>query len=48
MRQRWTERNVVVHLPGGDLDISWESETSAVFMTGPATEVFRGEYHLTD
>lgn len=37
----WTERKVVVHLPGGDLDIRWDDH-QAVFMTGPATEVFRG------
>ena len=38
-----TERNVTVHLPGGDLQIQWKESTSPVFMTGPATEVFRGE-----
>lgn len=40
----WTERKVTVHLPGGDLDIRWEADKQSVFMTGPATEVFRGEY----
>ena len=44
----WTERNVTVHLPGGDLDIRWERDTDSVFMTGPATEVFRGEYTWDD
>lgn len=39
-----TERNVTVHLPGGDLQIQWKENTSPVFMTGSATEVFRGEY----
>lgn len=39
-----TERKVVVHLPGGDLQIRWEGNEQPVFMTGPATEVFRGEY----
>ena len=38
-----TERNVTVHLPGGDLLIQWKDNTSPVLMTGPATEVFRGE-----
>ncbi len=43
-----TERIVTVHLPGGDLIIEWKENTSSVYMTGPATEVFRGEYILTD
>lgn len=38
-----TEREVTVHLPGGDLLILWKDKTSPVLMTGPATEVFRGE-----
>ena len=45
MRQGLTERDVVVHLLGGDLDIRWDID-GMVFMTGPATEVFRGEYKL--
>lgn len=39
-----TDRIVTVHLPGGDLKIQWDSALSSVFMTGTATEVFRGEY----
>jgi len=38
------ENNVTVHLPGGDLQILWKGKNSPVYMTGPATEVFRGEY----
>ncbi len=37
------ERRVVGHLPGGDLELEW-SESGEVFMTGPATEVFSGEW----
>ena len=37
-----TERNVLAHLPGGDLHLEWSSQTDEVFMTGPATEVFTG------
>ena len=40
-----TEREVLVHLLGGDLVIHWDEETNHVFMTGPATEVFSGEYN---
>jgi len=39
-----TERTVTAHLPGGDLKIQWKENVSPVFMTGPATEVFRGEW----
>ncbi len=38
-----TERNVLVHLRGGDLQLEW-AESGEVFMTGPAVEVFSGEY----
>ncbi len=37
------ERRVQAHLRGGDLKLEW-SEGGDVFMTGPATEVFRGEW----
>lgn len=36
-----TGRRVAVHLPGGRLDIEW-ADNGRVYMTGPATEVFRG------
>ncbi len=42
---RLTDRKVLVHLLGGDLIIEWDEETNHVFMTGPATEVFSGEYN---
>jgi len=38
-----TGRAVKVHLPGGTLFIEWAGDNH-VYMTGPATEVFRGEY----
>ncbi len=38
-----TGRRVLVHLPGGDLDIEWSEADNHVYMTGPATEVFEGE-----
>jgi diaminopimelate epimerase len=38
---------VTVHLLGGDLFIEWDgNETHSVFMTGPATMVFKGEIAL--
>lgn len=39
------DRTAKVHLDGGDLTIEW-AEDGRVFMTGPAEEVFRGEYLL--
>ena len=35
------EREVIVHLPGGDLLIQWEAD-NRVYMTGPAAYVFKG------
>ncbi len=35
---------VLVHLTGGDLNIKWDQKTNHVFMTGPAEEVFKGEW----
>ncbi|MCC8194778.1 MAG: diaminopimelate epimerase, partial [Deltaproteobacteria bacterium] len=41
----WTDRKMTIHLTGGDLLIEWD-ENGMVFMTGPATIVFDGEYIL--
>jgi diaminopimelate epimerase len=37
-----TERKILAHLPGGDLELHW-AENNRVYMTGPAVEVFSGE-----
>lgn len=39
-----TGRRVTVKLLGGDLLIEWDQATNHVFMTGPAAEVFEGEF----
>ncbi len=39
-----TERQVLIHLLGGDLELEWNSDNNHVYMTGPATEVFSGEW----
>jgi diaminopimelate epimerase len=39
-----TGRKVLAHLPGGDLELEWPGDGQSVFMTGPATEVFSGEW----
>jgi diaminopimelate epimerase len=41
-----TERRLLAQLPGGDLELEWPSDSASVFMTGPATEVFSGEWPL--
>ena len=40
-----TERRILAHLPGGDLGLEW-AEDGNVYMTGPAMEVFAGEWTL--
>ncbi|MCR5250487.1 MAG: diaminopimelate epimerase [Lachnospiraceae bacterium] len=37
-----TDREVTVHLPGGDLQIEWRESDGHVYMTGPARIVFEG------
>ncbi len=39
-----TGRTLLAHLPGGDLELEWPDDAGAVFMTGPATEVFSGTW----
>jgi diaminopimelate epimerase len=41
-----TDREILNHLRGGDLRLRWEEATNHVFMTGPAVEVFHGEWPL--
>jgi diaminopimelate epimerase len=36
------ERDVTVHLPGGDLALEWSERDDHVYMTGPTAEVFAG------
>ena len=40
------ERSVAIELRGGELEIDWENDESPVFMTGPAAEVFSGEFPI--
>src|SRR5438045_9057957 len=39
-----TGRRLLAHLPGGDLQLHWSEADNRVYMTGPATEVFTGEW----
>jgi len=40
-----TERKVLAHLPGGDLELDWAA-SGEVYLTGPAVEVFSGVWPL--
>ena len=39
-----TERRILNHLLGGDLELEWNEASNRVYMTGPATEVFSGNW----
>jgi diaminopimelate epimerase len=39
-----TERKILAHLPGGDLELQW-ADDNRVYMTGPAVEVFSGHWN---
>jgi diaminopimelate epimerase len=39
-----TGRKILAHLPGGDLELEWFEADNCVYKTGPATEVFSGEW----
>ena len=40
-----TERRVTGHLRGGSLELEWNEADNQVYMTGPAVEVFNGEWY---
>lgn len=39
-----TDRHIIAHLPGGDLELEWNEDENVVYMTGPADEVFSGNW----
>ena len=39
-----SQRRVTIHLLGGDLELHWNEADDHVYMTGPAVEVFQGEW----
>lgn len=42
------DARVQVHLPGGELDISWHGDGTPVMMTGPTAKVFDGFLRIND
>ena len=47
MNKGLTENQVIVHLRGGDLSVR-RDDKGIIYLTGPATEVFRGTYNWED
>ncbi len=41
-----TSRQLLAHLPGGDLRLDWREDDNHLLMTGPAVTVFQGDYPL--
>ncbi|MBM4019236.1 MAG: diaminopimelate epimerase [Planctomycetes bacterium] len=37
-------RRILVHVPGGDLEVEWPDDAAPVTLTGPVDEVFTGEW----
>lgn len=42
-----TDRKLLAHLPGGDLELEWREADNHVFKKGPATEAFSGDWPET-
>jgi diaminopimelate epimerase len=41
-----TDRDLLLHVRGGDLHVRWDGATDHVFLSGPAVEVFQGSLPL--
>ncbi len=41
-----TNHKLLAHLPGGELELEWTGNGASVKMTGPASEVFTGNWEL--
>ena len=39
-----TDRKATIEVLGGKIQVEWDEESDCVFMTGPATIVFEGEF----
>lgn len=39
-----TDRQIRLHLDGGDLQVRWDADNNHLYMTGPAEAVFQGQY----
>jgi diaminopimelate epimerase len=43
----FTDREVFVHLPGGNTFLQWEESDNHIWLTGPAAYVFTGTFDFT-
>ncbi len=41
---KMTKRDITVRMPGGELQASWNEDTGHIMISGPAVEVFRGQW----
>ena len=41
---RRSQRKITAHLPGGDLQLEWRESDNHVYLTGPAVELFSGQW----
>lgn len=39
-----TDRQILAHLPGGDLQLLWQQGDNHVYLVGPAEEIFTGDW----
>ncbi len=46
IEQQWLDATVNVELRGGKLTIAWQGRNQPVYMTGPATTVYEGQFAL--
>jgi diaminopimelate epimerase len=44
----FTDREVFVHLKGGDVFLQWEETDAHIWLTGPAAYVFTGTYDFAE
>ncbi len=44
----FTDREVFVHLQGGDVFLQWEETDNRLFLTGPASYVFTGAFYMEE
>jgi diaminopimelate epimerase len=44
----FTDREVFVHLAGGDVFVQWDEKNNRLYLTGPTTYVFRGTFYFEE
>lgn len=44
----FTDRDVFVHLAGGDVFVQWDEKNNRLYLTGPTAYVFRGTFYFEE